>query len=59
MLTTNVPLARAHGVIYSYDEETCDISLPDGSAGLRLRGLFNGETFDFPKGEVVIVSMTP
>ena len=59
MLTTNVPLARAHGVIYRYDEDACDIRLSDGSAGIQLLGLFDGSTHDFPKPEVSIISMTP
>lgn len=59
MLTTNVPLARAHGVIYRYDEDTCDIRLPNGSAGIQLLGLFDYSTHDFPKSEVSIVSMMP
>ncbi len=59
MLTTNVPLARAHGVIYRYDEDTCDIRLADGSAGIQLIGLFDDTTHDFAKADVTIVSMTP
>lgn len=59
MLTTNVPLARAGSVIYTYDEDSCDIRLPDGSAGIRLRGLFDGAPVDFPKADVHIISMAP
>lgn len=59
MLVTDLPLARANGVIYRYDEDTCDIRLPDGSAGVQLLGLFDDSKHDFAKHEVEIISMTP
>lgn len=59
MLTTDVPLARAHGVVYRYDEDTCDIRLADGRSGIQLIGLLDDTKHDFPKHEVEIVSMTP
>jgi hypothetical protein len=59
MLTTDVPLARAHGVVYRYDEGTCDIRLADGRSGIQLTGLLDDTKHDFPKNEVEIISMTP
>lgn len=59
MLTTEIPLARARGVIYTYDEDTCDIRLSDGAAGIQLRGLFDGVPVNFPKADVLIISMAP